>query len=393
MQRFILIGGAIAAVVIIAVVAFILLTAPTQQHPQQQPPQQQSTQPHGNQTLEALIEAAKKEGGVVVIYGGIDRVAMEPLFKAFEEKYGINVEYVELDTKELVARLYSEIRAGAPTADVAGLTGDISTWIKFLEEGNGMPYKVTYFDKLPPGVVYGDGLAYAVSYSVMVYIFNKKLIPQELWPKSLDDILRLFKEHPEIFKGRAICLSDVANAYLRAVETYVLSKVSPTYNETLKAAREAAKEVNAKIRVGTSTRKHVEQVLSGECVIAEVPNLSYLLPIRANASDLGIVIPTDVAVAVPRLVFITKYAQHPNAAKLFMEFLMSEEGQKYLASQGEIVSTINNPYYEEGSIPYLREHIRNLVVLTPDSPYIKELMDPNVFQAWINSYQSLLGLR
>ena len=64
------------------------------------------------------IEAAKKEGKLVV-YGATDTKAAEPLIKDFSALYpGIKVEYNDMNTTELYNRFISETAAGGATADV-----------------------------------------------------------------------------------------------------------------------------------------------------------------------------------------------------------------------------------------------------------------------------------
>ena len=66
----------------------------------------------------ALIEAAKKEGSVVV-YSTTDAKAAGPLIKDFETLYGIKVEYNDLNSTELYNRVIAESASGQGTADLA----------------------------------------------------------------------------------------------------------------------------------------------------------------------------------------------------------------------------------------------------------------------------------
>ena len=65
-----------------------------------------------------IVEAAKKEGKVLV-YATTDAVAANPLIKDFESLYpGIKVEYSDLNSTELYNRFIAEAAANNGTADV-----------------------------------------------------------------------------------------------------------------------------------------------------------------------------------------------------------------------------------------------------------------------------------
>ena len=72
--------------------------------------------PHAQaQTVD--VEAARKEGKIV-LYGTVVPQAMEPIFNAFEKKYGIKVDYWRGSSTQVAERALSEFRAGKPGYDV-----------------------------------------------------------------------------------------------------------------------------------------------------------------------------------------------------------------------------------------------------------------------------------
>ncbi|KAK0359871.1 hypothetical protein LTR94_029549, partial [Friedmanniomyces endolithicus] len=54
----------------------------------------------------------------------------------------------------------------------------------------------------------------------------------------------------------------------------------------------------------------------------------------ARYPDVGLVTPSDYHLSVSRVAFIPRNAAHPNAAKLFLDFLLSREGQRSIADLG-----------------------------------------------------------
>ncbi len=62
-----------------------------------------------------LIEAAKKEGGKVVIYGSLETPVVDAVIAAFRKKTGLNAEYWRASAMSVMNRSMSEYRAGNPT--------------------------------------------------------------------------------------------------------------------------------------------------------------------------------------------------------------------------------------------------------------------------------------
>src|SRR5215470_9165264 len=71
-----------------------------------------------------LIEAAKKEGGKVIVYTSMETFTADALQKAFASKTGLQMEYWRGGSTEIVDRILSEHRVGKPAFDVVATTGD-----------------------------------------------------------------------------------------------------------------------------------------------------------------------------------------------------------------------------------------------------------------------------
>ncbi|STW22336.1 ABC transporter, periplasmmic iron binding protein [Klebsiella variicola] len=59
---------------------------------------------------------------------------------------------------------------------------------------------------------------------------------------------------------------------------------------------------------------------------------------RKNDPSLGIAYPKDYVLVLSRVSFISQESEHPNAAKLWLDYVLSEKGQQILASQADIPS-------------------------------------------------------
>jgi hypothetical protein len=71
-----------------------------------------------------IIEAAKKEGGKVILYTSMETFTADALKKAFESKTGLQMDYWRGGSTEVIDRVLSEHRVGKPIFDVVATTGD-----------------------------------------------------------------------------------------------------------------------------------------------------------------------------------------------------------------------------------------------------------------------------
>jgi len=344
-----------------------------------------SPTPTREELLKPIIEEAKKEGKLV-IYSTFDRPSAEPLLKAFQSKYPfITVEYVELGTVSLYNRYLQEKAAGAPTADILWSTG-VDLQYTLILQGSAQPYRLTIYDKIPAEAKYKD-LAYVPYYGLIAPIYNTQKIPKDLAPKSYDDVLRLLTERKDLFSKGSVVVFDIERSTFGLVFTYYLYKANSSLTEKLFRAAGAIG-----VTLQAATGPQIELVGKGEALIATGLISNYAYTQSKTNPNIGVFVPRDIAVLQPAVVFITKEARHPNAAKLLLEFIMSEEGQLILASSNMVTSVISNPYVPEYSLDYLKKNVQNLVVVRLGDGIIDELLKEDVRKSFISTWKSWLGL-
>ncbi|MEM4970065.1 MAG: extracellular solute-binding protein [Sulfolobales archaeon] len=335
--------------------------------------------------LAPIVEAAKKEGKLV-IYSTLDRPSAEPLLNAFKAKYPfIDIQYVELNTIQLYNRYISERAAGAPTADILWSAGPDLQYL-LIQNGSAQPYRLTIYDRIPEAAKYRD-LAYVSSYTLIAPIYNSEKIPASLYPKSFSDLLSILTERKDLFPPRSIVAFNIEQSSLGLVFTYYQYKADP---DLIQRLFKAASSIG--IILQASTGPQIEMVKTGQAYISLSLIANYAFREARNDTRIGVFIPSDLAVLVPRVMFITKEARNPNAAKLFMEFVFSDEGQKALAASSEVVVTIDNPYYPQLSIKYLQANVRKLMIVRFGDGILDELLKSDVRSSFISTWKSWLGI-
>lgn len=342
------------------------------------------TTPSREEMLKPIIEAAKKEGKLV-IYSVLDRPSAEPLLNAFKAKYPfIDIEYVELGGPSVYKRYLQEKAAGAPTADILLSTSADLQYMLILQ-GSALPYRLTTYDNLPERVKYRE-MAYIPYYVLIAPIYNTQKIPKELAPKSYADVLKLLTTRTDLFPPKSIAVFDIEKNALALVFTYYLYKGDPVLTESL---------FKATGKIGyllySASGPQIEVVGKGEAVLALTLVSNYAYIQSKTNPNIGVFVPNDIAVLQPAIVFITKEAQHPNAAKLMLEFIMSEEGQNFLAKGDLVPSVVDNPYTPQYSLSYLMNYIKKPIIVRLGDGIIDELLKDDVRKSFIQMWKNWLG--
>ncbi|MDB5544569.1 MAG: putative binding protein component of iron transporter precursor [Hyphomicrobiales bacterium] len=269
---------------------------------------------------QAMIDAAKKEGEVNWYTTQIVNQFVRPSIAAFEKKYGIKVNYFRGNATDIALKVSSEAKAGRIMADVVDGT---ATSVMLRRDDQVMKWiPENKFDKQ---FVDPEGYWIASNFYVLTPGYNTEMVKKADVPKSFADLL-----DPK-WKGKMIWnATSSASAGAGFVGTVLLSMGEEKGMDYLRAL--AKQNV---VSVASSGRQVLDQVIAGEYPLGlQIFNNHAVISARQGAPSGWA--PLDTSMAVIATISVTKASAHPNAAKLFMEFVTSEEGQKLLAEAGEL---------------------------------------------------------
>ena len=272
-----------------------------------------------------VIEAAKKEGEVIW-YGGGSSEIDEILGKNFSKKYPfLQVKKFRIQSQKLLVRFEAESKAGKNVADIVRTTDwyiDI-----FKQKGLLMKYESPERKAFIKEFKDPDGYYTALYKQLHAIAYNTRLVRKQDLPRSYDGLL-----DPK-WKGQ-MGLEDAA--YVWFVNLLKIKGESEGIEFMKKLARQ-----NVSLRSGTTLLSNL--VVAGEIPIA-IDIYAYSVE-RSKKSGA----PIDFHVVEPAIVHtitggINKNAPHPSGAKLFMDYLLSEEGQRtYLSESLEPARTGIDP--------------------------------------------------
>jgi ABC-type Fe3+ transport system substrate-binding protein len=282
-----------------------------------------AVRPSCGQTIDSsLIEAAKKEGEVVWYTTLIVTQIVRPVASAFEKKYpGIKVSFTPAPFQEVATRIVNEGRSGNVKAD---LFDGGATFYAINAAGFVAPYKPAAAAAYP--AEFKDPEAYWTANIIQVVspAINTDLVPASDAPKTLQDLL-----DPK-WRGR-MAWTDAPSAsgppgFIGAVLLSLGKEKGMQFLTGLAEQRIANIPSNQRVVLDQSIGGQYPLVL---CVY------NYHAAISAAQGA-----PVEWLKVMPILTFgsvsMVKNGPHPNATKLFIEFMLSEEGQKIHADAGYI---------------------------------------------------------
>jgi putative spermidine/putrescine transport system substrate-binding protein len=273
--------------------------------------------------MDKLVELAKGEGQLTTIALPHDWANYGKMIEDFKAKYGLTVNELNPDASsgdEIQAIQANKNSKGpqAPDAVDVGL-GFVDTSV---QEGLFAKYKVSTWDTIPDGIKNPDGYWYGDYYGVITFEGNMDVI--EAMPTDWADLLL------PAYKGKISLQGDPASS---GVGSYTVWAAG--YARTGKLDDEAALEgvkYFAEMKAAGNllpTDASNSTLAKGETPL--IMDWNYLA--LANKDELAgnppieVVIPKTGIIAGPYAQAISAYAPHPYAARLWMEYMYSDEGQ------------------------------------------------------------------
>lgn len=265
----------------------------------------------------ALYDAAKKEGSVVWYTALIQKTLVRPMVAAFEAKYpGIEVTVVGGKSTDILLRLLSEAEAGVFTADLI-----TPTRIDKLKQGDLVAtYRPEAARDFPAEFKDINGQWTTLIQYVLGTAINTDLVKAEDAPRSLDDYL-----DPR-WKGKLAWASMLTPAAGPGFAAAVLRrKGEEKGSEYLsRLARQGM------INVAANQRVVLDQLIMGEFPVALLMLQHQVYESKQKGAPVEW-LDVDPVTKLTDEIVLLKRAPHPNAGKLLMEFMLSQEGAAIIA--------------------------------------------------------------
>ena len=333
--------------------------------------------------FEELIVAAKKEGELVLDGPPIDE-AREALSNGFKSRYGINVSYISSGSAKSAARVRAERAAGKHLLDIF-LSGADTPLLSFLPNGWLDPASPAIID---PQVVdpqkWQDGhIWYAdpdkriirlLRYVTPTLAINTKLIPKgELttWRGVLD----------AKWRGQLIAKDPGVTGSGASLIAYFYLQFGPDFVKSL--------YIDQKPVISRDARQAAQALAVGNAPLWVGPDQTEVVRFQKLGYPIEFVQPTDGPGIISGgwgFLGLMNKPPHPNAAKLFINWLMSAEGQTAFGKSVNSLS-LRTDVNESWAAPFARPDPQKDYLDTYNYNFILEKRD-----AAFEKAKALLGL-
>src|ERR1700758_4086197 len=277
-----------------------------------------------------LIAAAKAEGKMVLYTANYAEVE-EQVIKQFNKRFPeIKVEMVRAPGGQLITRVKTEAAAGKLIADV----------VDHSDRALMQPLEDLFQDYAPPNAADYDPAA---------------LISPKLWPRITP--IWSIAYNTELVKAPPKSWRDLTKAENDKKTSQVFAQSGGTTWTRIMFERQVlgedywAKQAATHPVLYPSGAPMSDSMVRGEVAMGP-PLYNAIYPKQKEGAPVKMVFPPEGVPANPYASGIPKTAAHPNAAKLYMNWCLSNEGQAFMIKeQGNLTSLKIAPVYPEGFDP------------------------------------------
>jgi ABC-type Fe3+ transport system substrate-binding protein len=312
-----------------------------------------------------LEEGAKKEGQLV-FYTSLSLTDYPKIMPYFEKTYPfIKTNTYRATPSGVFTRVDTEARAGRYAVDVIG-SSPVEMWQLKLRKLS-TAYLSPERKALPTGSYDAEGYWQAFEVTPLVLAFNTRQVSGNEAPRSYQDLLS-----PK-WKGK-MSLGTEEYTWFNILLESMGNKKGAEYLQAL-----AKQDLQMP---GSSSVMRVQLMLAGESAIAIAARGRRVTEYKQQGAPIDLRI-LDPYAGEPNLVALAQRAPHPYSALLFIDWMLSEEGQTRLADAAGRISIRKGIKHK----PWVQELFqKDFVFLSPAS------IGPNLTTI-IDQYNQTFGIR
>lgn len=260
------------------------------------------------------IAAGAKEEGKVVVYSIFPQTVESAMMMQYQEDFGVTMEYSRIGgTNPTLQKFYSQVKVGQHLTDVIVLEKSAS--IIATNDSLLASYQPPNSQNVAEAFRSKDGYAHTVIASFHVVVYNKNQLPEAELPKKWSDLTK-----PE-FKDKLVVGSPENSGSAMVMIKTLVDMYGWEYFEAL--AANGLIETNREV-------EGADLVARGERTVAVIAQTAPAAQLKAGA-PIGLHFP-ERPIATEFAASIAAEAPHPNAARHFLDYMLSEKYQSRVAT-------------------------------------------------------------
>lgn len=271
--------------------------------------------------------AGARREGELIIYGVMHAdAAVDDLLSHFHAHYPfIKIRNSDGDGAKTFRRFIREVSSQQPSADFIWSSA-MDLQEKLINDGFSMSYTTPEMAALPAWAHWQD-LGYGVTLEPIAFIYNSRYLTAEEMPRTHAGLNAMLSSQPSRFLGKVAAYDPERSEVGMLLFSQDIRVTRDSWNLFDRLGAENA-------QLYTTSRDMLTNILNGNQWLGYDVIASYAVDLQKRHPELVIVYPTDYVLDLSRVGFVTAQARHPNAAKLFLDFLLSREGQGILKRHG-----------------------------------------------------------
>jgi iron(III) transport system substrate-binding protein len=271
-------------------------------------------------TMIAESAAAPAPSGKITLYTSVPQNIVDRLQTDYKAKApAVTLQVFRAGSSEVEAKMAAEKQAGSIQADVVWVA-EPSTYEDFKNQGILLKFSPAEAGALPSEMKDKDGYYYAGRLINMVVAFNIKANPK---PASWKDLLN------SAYKGKIGFPTPVSSGAAEAAVRTLADTQGFGWDYFKQFRANGGKQIKNNSAVQ-------EQLSTGELLVGAL--LDFMMrDAKAKGSPVDYAWPAEGAVFIPSPIAVINTSKNPEAAKAFVDYLLSKEGQASMVKLGNFI--------------------------------------------------------
>lgn len=280
---------------------------------------------YSTEARDAVLAGALKEKNLY-IYGAVGRKMADLLVAGFEAKYpGIKVDFIDMSGPEVFNSHMRDLGGRKVSADILW-SSEIELQGALLKDGYALKYHSPESGNIYSWANMGD-VAYATAFEPVAMAYNTKLLSDKEVPHTHKELLK--SAGAAVFKGKiAVCDPEKSRRSLTVLtqEQFSVDRFWALVRGLGRAGVQQYADYNSLL----------DSISSGSALFGySIPSGELYRRAKGDPS-LGWFYSTEQTLAIPQSVIITKGASNPNSARLWVDFLLSRQGQEIISQNSDL---------------------------------------------------------
>ena len=297
------------------------------------------------------VDAAKaKAEGKVNWYTSTPIEQAQKIVAIFKQQTGIEVELFRSGGSAILSRFQQEMNAGRVAVDV--ITHSEPAAANALgKKGYFVAFKPKNFDRIPDAAKAADGSFIGQRLNMMTHYLRSDKVAAADEPKTWDDLLAAK------YKGKLV-MTDPSFTSLQVSVVGMMAKARGWgFYEKLRLNDVMIVQGNQQVS---------DMLKRGERLIAVGALDSYAADLKKEGHPIKTLYPSDGVFIIPSPTSVVKGSPHPNAAKLFAEFMIGDDAQRLFPADGGYSARLDI------AAPPGSPDLKSLKIIAVDDDYIEK---------------------